>query len=130
MPLPVVSTRTAWVDIGADDGEKVRVRSLTSPEMAEIQRIVADGDVVESEIIVLAYATDTPADEVRAWYGSVPRDAVQPLLDEIQRLVEARNEEASKSVPAGVHDRGTPGSPVPPGLRAEVDGGGGGGDGP
>lgn len=97
--LPVVSTRTAWVDIGADEGEKVRVRSLTSPEMAEIQKVVAGGDVVESEILVLAYATDTPLDDARAWYQTVPRDAVQPLLDEIQRLVEARNEEASKSVP-------------------------------
>jgi hypothetical protein len=97
--LPTVSTRTAYVDVGADDGEKVRVRSLTSPEMAEMQKAVTAGDVVEAEVLVLSYATDTPVDEVRAWYETVPRDAVQPLLDEVQRLVEGRNEEASKSVP-------------------------------
>lgn len=99
MTLPAVSTRTAYVDIGADDGTKVKVRSLTSPEMAVMQKAVQAGDPIEAEIILLAYATDTPIDEVRPWYETAPRDAVQPILDEVQRLVEGRNEEASKSVP-------------------------------
>lgn len=122
MPLPAVSTRTALVDVGADDGTKVRVRSLTSPEMAVIQKVVADGDLVESEVQVIAYATDTDLEEARAWYRSVPRDAVQPLLDQIQLLVEGRNEEASKSVPASLHEGGVPVEPVPGGLRTEDDG--------
>lgn len=102
MGLPPVAIRRSFVDVGAD--EKVSVRSLTSPEMAKIQKLVDSGDLVESEVAIVAMGTDTPPEEARAWYEAVPRSAVEAVLDEIQVLIGRRVSETSKSVPTGVHE--------------------------
>lgn len=99
MALPAVALPRALVDVGAD--EKVAVRALTSPEMGDIRRLIDAEDLAESEILIVAYGTDTPVEEARDWYQAVPRFAVQAILDRVEELISSRVEEASKSVAAG-----------------------------
>ena len=102
--LPSVPIARSLVDVGVD--EKVSVRALTSPELAEIKKIHQKGDETGAEIALLAFGTDNDRDAARAWYETAPRSAVQAILDELEVLIGGRVAETSKSVPAGVHDGG------------------------
>lgn len=63
----------------------VTVRSLSRGEALRCSR-KSNEDVAEGEIMAISYATDTPIDEIRAWYESTPFGAVQPLAKKIMEI--------------------------------------------
>ena len=48
-------------------GQEVKVRSVTYPQAVEIGKLLDAGDIVEANLVGIAYGTDTPLDEVREW---------------------------------------------------------------
>lgn len=100
MSLPKFHPRRETVRI---EGELVEIRSLTRDESARCQKLVDANppDVVrEIEIAVIGYGTDTPTDEVRAWYEQTDSHAAAELFDAIKALSRI-DEGASKSSGAG-----------------------------
>ena len=94
MSLPKFPTRRETIEI---DGEFISLRSLTRAESARFQKAGAAGiawDDLEMEVI--AAASETPLDEVREWYETVPPDVVETITDAIRRL-SGLTEEAQKS---------------------------------
>jgi hypothetical protein len=101
MGLPVLPTRSEVVEV---DGQEVKIRGLTRHEAFLVQRLTGDGDIEGAEVQILAAGTDTPPDEVRAWYQGASNDSVGVIVDAVVRL-SGIGEEARKSsgaqVPAG-----------------------------
>lgn len=81
MGLPVISSGTAEIEI---DGQTVTLRSLTRGEVLAIGEF--EDDLPEVEARMLAYATDTPLEDAKSWYASVPQWAVGPLIEKIAEL--------------------------------------------
>lgn len=82
MSLPKVQTDFEQVDVA---GAVFDLRGITRAEAARFQKM-ADGPADALEIAVIAAATDTPADEVKEWYGQTPAWAVEELLVHIKRM--------------------------------------------
>lgn len=94
MTLPKIHAPHEAVDVA---GSIVDVRVITRAEAARFNKMQdAQAPKDELEIAVIAAATDTPADEVREWYGSTPTWAVEELLVHIKRMSRL-DEEAQKS---------------------------------
>jgi hypothetical protein len=66
-------------------GQTVNVRPLTRTEALSL---TGEGplDVAEAESKIIAYATNTPLEDVRAWLAAVPAGAVQPLVERITEV--------------------------------------------
>ena len=68
-------------------GVTFEVRSLTRAEHFRMQKMVEDkAPADESEIAMIAYATDTAVEEVREWYGNTPGWAIDELIHVILRV--------------------------------------------
>jgi hypothetical protein len=79
------------------EGVEVDVRSLTRAEASRFQKMVRDGaSMADLEIAMLAAGTDTPVDEVKAWYEVTPSTAVDQIIGAI-RDVTRLEEGAQKS---------------------------------
>jgi len=94
MALPKILHEHATVTVG---GEDIDIRSLTRSEVARLRTLVNDGkpdDAIEIEMV--ACGTDTPVDEVRAWYATTPSKAVDQLVTAIRDLSRV-DDEAQKS---------------------------------
>lgn len=81
MGLPHVPLPTDVVEVG---GVEIKVRGLTRAEAAKVQKL--GGDLAEVEIFMIAAATDTSEDDVRAWLAEVPAGAVDVLTTTIVDL--------------------------------------------
>ena len=94
MTLPKILTEHATVTIAGQDFD---IRSLTRAEAAKLQKMVADGKQgSDLEIEMIAAGTDTPRDEVRAWYEATPSKAVDQLVTAIRDLSRV-DDDAQKS---------------------------------
>lgn len=101
MTLPALPTRSEVVEV---DGQDVKVRGLTRHEAFLVQRITADGDIEGAEVQILAAGTDTPPEEVRAWYQGASNEQVGVLVDAVVRLSglgEAARKSGGAEVPPG-----------------------------
>lgn len=65
------------------DGQTLELRGLSR---AEVLRLGVLDDQVEGEASALAWATDTPLEEARAWHAKAPFKTVQFILEELGRL--------------------------------------------
>lgn len=97
MTLPKFPHEHASVDI---DGEIILVHGLSRREVAQAQKLSRaaedTGDWSELEIFVIACGTDTPIEEVRDWYGTVPNHVAPTVSNRIRELSRI-DEEAQKS---------------------------------
>lgn len=92
MALGKVPANHETVEVG---GAYFDLRGITRAEQARFQKM-AEGPADALEIAVIAAASDTPADEVRAWYETTEGWAVEELLTHIKRMSRL-NEGAQKS---------------------------------
>lgn len=84
MTLAKVPRSIETVDVG---GALFDLRAISRAEAATFQKMQeADRPKDELEIAVIAAATDTPADEVREWYGATDGWAVEELIGHIKRI--------------------------------------------
>jgi hypothetical protein len=94
LTLPKVYSPIEPVEIG---GVTFEVRSLTRAEQFQMQKMVEQkAPADESEIAMIAYATDTSIEEVREWYGKTPGWAINELIAVILK-VSRLDEGAQKS---------------------------------
>lgn len=84
MTLPDIARASAVVEL--DGGHAVTVRGLSRGESLQISRLSTEEDVLEMEVAIIAFGTDTPIEDARAWHRSVPFQAVQPVIDRIVEL--------------------------------------------
>lgn len=69
------------------DDQEVDIRGLTRSETARFNWMVSQNkSMAELEVAVIAAGTDTPADEVKAWYETTPSHAVEAVLTAIKDL--------------------------------------------
>lgn len=95
MSLPKILAQHSTITV---EGETVDIRSLTRAEVAKIRKMAADGATLdELEMVVLQYGTDTPKEDVVAWYETTPSHAVDPIITAIRELSRVDEEEAQKS---------------------------------
>lgn len=98
MSLPKIPPPRSTVEV---NGELVEIRGLTRAEAARCQKMVEQGAAwADLEIAVVGYGTDTPTDDVAAWYEATDGHAVEALVDAIKTLSRL-DEGASKSGGAG-----------------------------
>jgi hypothetical protein len=82
--LPKYHTAHETVDV---EGELLDIRVITRAEQARFQKMVeAETPKDELESALLAVATDTPIDEVRAWYATTPGYVVEEIMGHISRI--------------------------------------------
>lgn len=94
MTLPKILTAHHTVEV---EGVELDIRALSGAEAARFQKMVQDGKTLaDLEIAILVAGTDTPVDEVKAWYEATPRYAVNQVLTAIKDLSRL-DEEAQKS---------------------------------
>lgn len=60
-------------------GQEIKIRSVTYPQAVEIGQLLEAGEIVEANLIGIAYGTDTPIDEVRAWAERTTPGTVEAL---------------------------------------------------
>ena len=94
MSLPKIWAPIETVEVA---GEQFTLRSITRLEQYRMQKMVESGAPEdELEVTLLSIALDTPAGEVRDWYGATPTWAVNELMGHIRRMSRL-DEEAQKS---------------------------------
>ena len=94
MSLPRPALERSKVEV---DDAVFEIRSLTRAEAAACQRLVErEAAWDELEIAVIAAGTETPADEVRAWYADVPSHVAEAVFNAI-RVLSRIDEGAQKS---------------------------------
>lgn len=76
MGLPEAPIEWATVEVA---GQEVKVRSVTYPQAVEIGQLLEAGNIVEANIVGIAYGTDTPIDEVREWAARTVPGTVEAL---------------------------------------------------
>lgn len=85
MGLPRIEPPRRRVEL--PDGTTVEVRGMRQRDVLAINDLPeGPGRTSEVEIHTLACGTDTPPDEARAWYESVPSTFVAPLVKAIADL--------------------------------------------
>lgn len=84
MPLPAVKARVE--DVELPDGQKVKVRGLTRTEALAVGTIGEAGEIKAVEVALVAYATDTDADEAKGWYETADSASVQTIVTAATRL--------------------------------------------
>lgn len=84
MSLPAIAPPTREVVL--PDGARLVVRGLRRRELLAVDEITGPERAAEIEIFMIACGTDTPADEVRAWYDPAPAEYVTPLMEAIGGL--------------------------------------------
>lgn len=97
MGLPTVPVPRETVEVA--EGITVEVRGLSHGEATNVGQLDA-GDLDTQATLVIAYGTDTPTDEVKAWRRVTPRAAVDLVLNKIVEL-SGMGEEAGKESSEG-----------------------------
>jgi hypothetical protein len=92
MGLPTVKIPSETIRLS--DGQTLEVRGLTRGEALSMQGLAED--VLEVEVHLLAYGTDTPLDEARAWHKDAPASAVEPITSAVARLSGLLEDEAGR----------------------------------
>lgn len=93
LPKFLATHRTITVE-----GQDIDIRSLSRAEVGRIRKMADDGaSLADLEIAVLAGGTDTPIDEVKAWYEDAPSPVVDPIIAAIRELSRVEEEGAQKS---------------------------------
>lgn len=80
MGLPSIPATKSVVDL---EGFKVECRSLSR---AEVMKLQAAADPAEQELLAVSFGTDTPIEDVRSWFETVPAGSVVPLIQEILKI--------------------------------------------
>jgi hypothetical protein len=69
------------------EGEEFKIRSLTRAEAARFQNMAAHNKTLaDLEVAVVAAGTETPVDEVQAWYKDTATHVVDTLIVAIKDL--------------------------------------------
>lgn len=99
MTLPRVDAPREKVSVG---GEEIEVRGLTRQEGTAVR--ARKGDAAGMEVLLIAYGTDEPEDDVRQWWEQAPDGVVEPVVQTIVRL-SGLGEGAQKSGGSEVPER-------------------------
>lgn len=102
MSLGLPAQRTTVLTI---DGVEFKVRELTAAETYAIKEHVDAGQLDRATQLQIAYATDTPLDEVADWWRAVPSHTAEALSQAINDFM-GDDQERTKSGPADVHAGG------------------------
>lgn len=98
MSLPRIGPRWETLTVG---GEEVKIRCLTGDESFDVKDRLEAGDLRGANQLAVAYGTDTPLEDVKAWWAATASEVVESIANAVARLSvfeEADAAEVSKSV--------------------------------